>query len=137
MIPIPSDLENKEAAFTDVSEGLGRYEFTLGGNWEYDHGYFDRYLDDAHKVWVRVPFRVTSGTFEGDAAGSDAVIRLDRPFVLKHVYNEGLDLKADAMVYKALVDQFQTPVDKDAEVEDQWVAEAKALLREVEASVLH
>jgi hypothetical protein len=137
MIPIPSALENKEAAFANVSEDLGRYEFTLGGNWEYDHGYFDRCLDEARMVWIRVPFRVTSGSFDGDSASSDAVIQLDRPFVLKHIYNEGLDLEADAMMYKALVDQFQTPVDKDARVEEKWIAEAKSLLKEVEASVLH
>jgi hypothetical protein len=136
MIPIPSPLEKKEAAFVNIYGQLSRHEFTLGGNWEYDHGYFDRYLDVEHKVWIRIPFQVTSGTFDGDSSSSDAVIQLERPFVLKHLYNDGLDLKADTMVYKALVDQFQAPVDKDAAVEDEWVKEARHVLDRVEAAFL-
>lgn len=137
MIPLDSKLENREAAFTNLNDFLGRYEFTLGGNWEYDHGYFDRYLDEEHKVWVRVPFTVTHGTFDGDSDASDAVVKLGQPFLLKHLYNDGLDSKADAMIYKALVNQFQTPVDKDAPVEGKWVDEAMELLSRVEQGLVH
>ncbi len=31
-----------------------------------------------------------------------------------------------------MIDQFQEPLDKDAPVEDKWVAQAKSLLKEVE-----
>lgn len=137
MIPLTSSLENREEAFADVNDYLGRYEFTLGGNWDYDHGFFDRYLDEEHKVWIRIPFRVTHGDFDGDSSVSDAVVKLGQPFVLKHLYNDGLDQEADAMVYKALVDQFQSPVDKDAPVEDKWLAEAQQLLRKVEQGLVH
>lgn len=136
MIPVSSSIANKEAAYPELCKLLSSQEFALGGNWEYDHGYFDRYLDQEHMVWVRIPFKVTGGNFEGDCAASNATIRLEQPFVLKHVYNEGLDLKADAMVYKALVDQFQSPVDPDAPVESHWVNEAKNVLKRVEAELL-
>lgn len=133
MIGIESTLENLEAGFSSLYSKLEQSDFTLGSNWEYDHGYFDRYLDVEHKVWVRIPFQVTSGTFDGDSAASDAVIRLGAPFVLKHVYNEGLDPHADASVTKALVDQFQSPVEMDAPVEAMWVAKAQELLAQTEA----
>lgn len=136
MIPLTSKLENREAAFKNVRDYLGQYEFTLGGNWEYDHGYFDRYLDEEHTLWVRIPFAVTHGTFDGDSDASDAVVRLGQPFVLKHLYNDGLDRQADVMVYKALVDQFQSPVNKDAPVEPRWVEEAESLLRKVEQGLV-
>jgi hypothetical protein len=137
MIPISSSLEGREAAFANLEDYLGQYEFTLGGNWEYDHGYFDRYLDEEHKVWIRVPFEVTNGTFDGDSDSTDAVVRLGQPFVLKHMYNDGLDRQADLMVTKALVDQFQSPVDSDAPLERQWVEKAEGLLRKVEQGLVH
>lgn len=137
MIPLSSAIENREAAFLNLNDYLGQFEFALGGNWEYDHGYFDRYLDEEHKVWVRIPFTVTSGTFDGDNDSSDAVVKLGQPFVLKHLYNDGLDHEADAMIYKALVDQFQAPVDKDAPVERQWVTKAEELLKKVEQGLVH
>jgi hypothetical protein len=137
MISINSTLENREAGFANVNDYLGQFEFTLGGNWEYDHGYFDRYLDEEHKLWIRIPFTVTRGTFDGVNDASDAVVKLGRPFVLKHLYTDGLDKNADAMMVKALVDQFQTPVDKDAPVEPQWVSEAESLLRKVEQGLVH
>jgi len=137
MKQLTSSVENYEAAFINLIDYLGEYEFALGGNWEYDHGYFDRYLDHEHKVWLRIPFQVTHGTFDGDSDDCDAVVKLGSPFVLKHLYNDGLDLSADTMVVKALVDQFQSPVDKDAPVEPEWVEKAKALLSKVEQGLPH
>lgn len=132
MIPLTSALEQREDAFTHWNDYLGRYEFTLGGNWEYDHGYFDRSLDKERKVWLRIPFRVTHGAFDGENDDSDAVIRLGRPFVLKHLYNEGLDGEAAAKLYGSLLDQFQEPVNQDAGIEARWLDKAKQLLRQVE-----
>ncbi|OXM86628.1 YugN family protein [Paenibacillus rigui] len=135
MIPINSSLVNREEAFDQVRNQLHQFEFALGGNWDYDHGYFDRYLDEAHKVWLRIPFQVTRGTLEGDTDATEASIRLGQPFVLKHLYNEGLDSEAHVKTMGALIDQFQEPVDKDAPVEDKWVAQAKKLLSEVERTL--
>ncbi|MFH5185881.1 YugN family protein [Paenibacillus sp. TAB 01] len=135
MIPLQSGLVNREEAFDQVREALHRFEFALGGNWDYDHGYFDRYLDEAHKVWLRIPFQVTHGALDGDTEATDAIIRLGEPFVLKHLYNEGLDREAQVNTLGALVNQFQEPVDKDAAVEDKWVQQAKRLLTEVEHSM--
>ncbi|WNQ10192.1 YugN family protein [Paenibacillus aurantius] len=132
MITLTSALENKQAAYVNIQSYLEDYGFTIGGNWEYDHGYFDANLDEAQKIWVRIPFTVIHGTFDGDTKESDAVIRLGKPFALKHLYEEGLDNEARPMVSAALVNQFQDPVDKDAEIEQKWLDEAENLLKRVE-----
>ena len=134
MVPLHSKLTGKEEAFEKVRHQLHAFEFTLGGNWEYDHGCYDRYLDEAHKVWLRIPFEATHGRLDGDTDSTDAVVRIGEPFVLKHLYNEGLDKEAQVSTYGALMNQFQEPVDKDAGVEGKWIEEAKALLSKVESS---
>lgn len=135
MIAILSELEDRVEGFVSLSDFLDNYEFTLGGNWDYKHGYFDKYLDEAHMVWLRIPFEVTSGTMDGSSENSDAVVKLGTPFVLKHIYNEGLDSEAVPNVYGSLINQFQEPVDKDAAIEAHWVDQAKSLLNEVERSI--
>jgi hypothetical protein len=132
MILLDSALAEREEAFDKVRTFLHGFEFVLGGNWDYEHGYFDRYLDEGHKVWLRIPFEVTHGALDGDSETTDAVIHIGSPFVLKHVYNEGLDKEAQVRTYGALIDQFQEPVDKDAPVESDWVEKAKQLLRQIE-----
>jgi hypothetical protein len=132
MKPLTSKLEQVHESFDSVRAHLQQHEFVLGGNWDYDHGYFDRNLDEANKVWLRIPFQVVTGRLEGDMEATDAFVQIGTPFVLKHVYNEGLDSEAEAESYGALIDQFQTPLDVDGEVEDKWVQEASQLLNEVE-----
>lgn len=137
MKPIQSALENRTNEFDRVKNHLEQFRFTLGGNWEYDHGCFDRALDDANKVWLRLPFEVTHGGLEGpDTPNPGTDILMGTPFVLKHVYNEGLDAEAVPRTFGALIDQFQDPIDKDASVEEHWVSKATELLREVEQGLL-
>ncbi|KPV55076.1 hypothetical protein QJ48_35120 [Paenibacillus sp. A3] len=133
MVPLDSTLQGREEPFEHVRSYLHEHEFALGGNWDYEHGSFDRYLDEGHKVWLRIPFEVTSGVLDGDTDSTDAFVRIGTPFVLKHVYNEGLDQEAQARTYGALMDQFQEPLDKDGTVEDKWVDRAASLLREIES----
>lgn len=136
MVPLHSPLESREEAFVNMSRSLAEHNFTLGGNWDYDHGCFDRNLDEAQKVWIRIPFQVTHGTFDGDSPQSDAVIQLGQPYVLKHLYKQDVDdSEAGANVVGALVNQFQEPEDKDAEIETHWVEQAKQVLREVESKL--
>ncbi|NHN29229.1 YugN family protein [Paenibacillus agricola] len=134
MIPLESGLTNHEEAYQQVSHYLHEFDFALGGNWDYDHGYFDRYLDEAHQVWLRIPFEVTHGVLDGDTESTDAVVCIGTPFILKHIYNDGLDKEAQFHTYGGLIDQFQEPLDKDALVEDEWVTKAKEMLGKVEAS---
>jgi hypothetical protein len=134
MIPLSSKLENRELEYVEVRRLLGEYDFSIGGSWDYDHGSFDRTLDEEQKVWLRVPFSVTNGNIDAEADENDAKIRIGQPFVLKHLYNDGQDETAQARVVGALIDQFQSPTDPDAHIEPHWVDKANAALREAEAA---
>lgn len=133
MKPIQSVFENRIEDFDRMKDYLYRYQFTLGGNWDYDHGCFDRSLDDANKVWLRLPFEVTRGRLEGaETPNPGTQIRIGTPFVVKHLYNDGEDPEAVARTIGALFDQFQDPIDSDASLEEAWVRKGTELLREVE-----
>jgi hypothetical protein len=132
MVPLPSELENREEDFGKIQATLVRHQFSLGGNWEYDHGSFDRFLDEGHKVWLRLPFKVTRGHLDGETVNEDTFIRMGTPFVLKHIYNEGLDGEAQVRTLGGMVDQFQEPVDNDADIEQKWVDQANLVLKDVE-----
>ncbi|UVI31792.1 YugN-like family protein [Paenibacillus spongiae] len=132
MIPLSSKLQDNEQEFVEMRTKLANYNFSLGGNWEYDHGSFDRSLDEANMVWLRLPFDVTNGNLDGETTDNDAKIRFGQPFVLKHVYEEGLDSDAQSGALGSFVDQFQSPSDPDAEIEPHWVDKAKQVLGELE-----
>lgn len=137
MKPIQSALDNRLYAYDQVWEQLGRQRFTLGGNWDYDKGCFDRALDDKNQVWLRLPFTVAVGILEGpEIAHPGMQIQLGTPFVLNHLYQEGNDDEAVPRTLGALVDQFQKPADPDASVDDVWVDKARAIWREVEQGLL-
>jgi hypothetical protein len=118
-----------EAAFTDARDQLAVSGFTIGGNWDYDRGSFDRELDEDGKVWLRLPFRVTSGELDAEKSAQDTLIRFESPFVLKHLYEEGIDRDA---VGAGMLNQFQDPADADAEIEPEWVEAGQAALTEAE-----
>src|SRR5690606_27895293 len=110
---------------------------TLGGNWDYDHGYFDRSLDERNTVWLRIPFQVTRGNFEGDTGTpEDTMIELGSPFVLKHLYEDNIDQEGQSGVMRGLIDQFQDPAQPDAELEEKWIRIAEQELSKAEAAIL-
>ncbi|MGO4185477.1 hypothetical protein BK120_11320 [Paenibacillus sp. FSL A5-0031] len=137
MIPISSVLESREQHFLETKELLESQQFTLGGNWEYAAGSFDRALDDANKIWLRIPFEVIAGHIDVGEKDNEARIILGTPYVLKHEYREGNDPEASVRVVGALFDQFQSPSNPDAEVEPQWIDRAKETLNEVEQLFPH
>lgn len=137
MIFLQSALENVEETFVHMNDQLSKFDFTIGGNWDYEQGSFDRQLDEDRKVWLRIPFTVTRGSFDGESENSDAVIQIGNPYVLRHLYNEGLDHSARMDVAGALFDQFQEPVDQDAEIDHKWVEQAEAILRQIEQKYMH
>ncbi|MCM3629215.1 YugN-like family protein [Paenibacillus glycanilyticus] len=132
MIPISSSLEARQQAFTDSRDWLQQHQFSLGGNWDYTNGSFDRALDEENKVWLRLPFEVTNGSVVDVTADTNAIITFETPYVLRHEYQEGNDPEASARVVGALFDQFQAPSNPDAHVDSKWVDKAKDVLKEVE-----
>jgi len=111
---------------------LERLGFVIGGNWDYDHGSFDRPLDDRRQVWVRLPFGVVSGRLDAEAPEQDTKIRFGTPYVLRHVYEEGLDEDAVPFGSGGVFDQFRDPADPDAEVAPHWREMAEIVLRQAE-----
>ena len=130
MIALDSKLEGVETSFTDARDKLAAIGFALGGNWNYDRGMFDRELDAEGTVWLRLPFRVTSGELDAEQRAQDTRISFDAPFVLKHVYEAGIDRDA---VNAGMLNQFQDPADADAAIEPQWVEAGRAALAEAES----
>lgn len=133
MHALPSTLTSKVRDYVVSREALSEQGFTLGGNWDYDHGSFDCALDDANKVWLRLPFDVTVGNLDGESDDNDTEIRFGQPYVLKHVYNEGLDREAQPAVMGAVLNQFSDPLDPDDKIESEWIEKAERKLREAEA----
>ena len=136
MVPLDSELDGKILDLIHSKNELERLRFTYGGNWDYEHGSFDRFLDDERTVWLRLPFRMVQGQMDADEEDTEARFRFDRPYVLRHLYREGPDLDADARTLGALIDQFQEPTDKDAHIAPEWVTEAASILREAERLLL-
>jgi hypothetical protein len=133
MYSIPSSITSQVQDYVIAKNTLSEHGFTLGGNWDYDHGSFDCSLDEANKVWLRLPFDVTVGNLDSESQESDAQIQFGQPFVLKHIYNEGLDREAQPRALGGLMDQFSDPVDPDDEIESHWIDKAKLKLDKVES----
>jgi hypothetical protein len=133
MYAILSSLTSQVQEYVIVKNALSEHGFALGGNWSYDHGSFDCALDEANKVWLRLPFDVTNGNMDSESQENDTKIRFGQPFVLKHVYNEGLDREAQPRALGAMMDQFSDPVDPDDEIESHWIDRAREKLNTVES----
>lgn len=132
MHAIPSLLTSQVKDYVTASNDLSEHGFGLGGNWEYDHGSFDCALDEANKVWLRLPFDVTIGNLDSEKQENNAKIQFGQPYVLKHIYNEGLDQEAQPRAIGGLMDQFSDPIDPDDEIESHWIDKAKQKLNTVE-----
>lgn len=132
MHAIPSVLTSQVKDYVSASNDLSEHGFGLGGNWEYDHGSFDCALDEANKVWLRLPFDVTIGNLDSEKQENNAKIQFGQPYVLKHIYNEGLDQEAQPRAIGGLMDQFSDPIDPDDEIESHWIDKAKQKLNTVE-----
>jgi hypothetical protein len=85
MISINSTLENKVQDYIHTKNELDKLDFTLGGNWDYDNGFFDRYLDDRRTVWLRIPFHMTQGELDSEVTDMEARIQLGKPYILRHL----------------------------------------------------
>lgn len=129
MYRVNSELEGKKFALIDMEDALKPLGFSIGGGWDYDGGSFDYQLghDDGY-VFLRIPFRAIDGSLDQHGA----IVEVMQPFVLKHRYEAGLDKEADVTNRNALINQFQSPVEKDADVNEQWVESARKMLQKVE-----
>ncbi len=128
-----TSIVGQEATFGVCSDVFGRHQFHLGGNWDYDHGSFDRILaeDGEATIYVRVPFDVT----EGELDAPEARIVFGTPYVIKHVAQADTTLNTEGLD-SGLLNQFQKPADPDAPLDEQWVEEGRRVVEAV-AQMLH
>ncbi|MBY6035030.1 YugN-like family protein [Fictibacillus nanhaiensis] len=133
MKAIKSKLENELIALNEAEDVLKSMGFSYGGNWDYDHGYFDYKLDDeVGYTFLRVPFEAV----EGELDKKDTVIKFGEPFLLAHKYQVGLDDYASTGNLSGSVNQFSEPQDPDASVDKKWINIGKELVNKVEHALL-
>lgn len=126
MIPIESSITGKQYKLQYLEEKLKPKGYVIGGNWEYDRGSFDYKMnDEGQYLYLRVPFVAVKGAL--DERGTE--VELQQPFLLAHQYESGID---ETVEHAGMLNQFQTPTDKDASFPEEWVEKGVQLVRELE-----
>ncbi|BAB07060.1 YugN-like family protein [Halalkalibacterium halodurans] len=139
MIELQSQVENKIISLKELKNKLEPLGYSIGGGWEYDHGYFDYKIDEdgGGYTFLRVPFQAV----DGDLEQRRVQVRLGRPFLLNHKYEEGFDEEPNpfnglvGMNTAGLFNQFTKPVDKDAQVDAKFFPVAQNLIQELEMAL--
>lgn len=126
MISFQSEIEGKEAVFGEIVEPFAMEGFDLGGNWEYDGGYFDHALEQegGETIYVRLPVEVTRGQLDD----AQANLKFLRPLIVRHVVHTGID---DDVGSAGLMNQFQSPIEKDGDIynEQQRIEKARQAIQ--------
>ena len=129
MIEITSNLAGKQFDLYKLEQLLKPKGYVIGGNWEYDRGFFDyKIADENGYQFLRLPFMAVDGQLDTHSC----TVELGQPFLLTHIYQEGLDDHAHSDNSSATFNQFQEPVDKDACTPEKFQDVGKELVREVE-----
>lgn len=117
MIHLDTDIEGKQMTFGYAQKALKKEGLVLGGSWDYHWGMFDGVMhrEGGETIYIRLPFQV----LEGELDRKDAVIEFEKPFVIKHVVNVGLDTDADSLTATTGLNQFQKPLDTDGYIHDK------------------
>jgi YugN-like family len=134
LIEIQSELEGKHFDLFKLEQLLKPMGYSIGGNWDYDHGAFDYKIDDeVGYQFLRLPFKAIDGQLDSKSC----TVKLQRPFLLSHKYQRGIDDHAEIGNASASFNQFQEPVDKDASFPEKYIEVGKSLVREAEIALLH
>lgn len=117
MLHLETDMEGKQMTFGYAKKMLKEHGFVLGGDWEYDGGIFDNVMhrESGETFYIRMPFEV----LEGELDKSNALIEFQKPFVIKHVVNVGLDKDVNSLLTTTGLSQFQEPLDNDGYIHDK------------------
>lgn len=117
MIHLETDMEGKQMYFGEAQKLLNKFGISMGSSWEYDSGMFDGMMhrDGGETIYIRLPFQVLEGILDR----RDAFIEFEKPFVIKHVVNEGLDTDENSLLTATGFSQFQEPLDRDGYIHDK------------------
>ncbi|MEI5907767.1 YugN-like family protein [Bacillus spongiae] len=134
MIEVPSRLEGQTFQLYKLEQELEPLGYTIGGNWDYDHGYFDYKLGkEGGYQFLRIPFKAIDGQLDSRSVS----VKFGKPFLLAHTYQRGLDDYADAGTFSGIINQFSEPQDKDASFPEEYIEAGKQCVKEVESVLLH
>jgi hypothetical protein len=133
MIEVQSTIENHQYKLIDLEKKLKPLGYDIGGNWDYDHGYFDYKMNDEEGTYLYL--RVPISAIEGQLDQKGVIVQLGKPFLLAHKYHTGLDDHVDDP--NPWVNQFSEPVDSDAQFPQQWILTGQNLVRELESILLN
>jgi hypothetical protein len=129
MIELSSKIEGQHYQLYKLEQLLKPLGYSIGGGWEYDHGYFDYKIDDeVGYQFLRIPFQ----SIDGQLDSRGATVQLGKPFLLSHKYQIGVDDHASAGAMSGSFNQFQEPQDPDASVSEEYVHTGKELVKELE-----
>lgn len=134
MKAIESEISGKEYPLIELESKLKPHGYAIGSGWDYDHGSFDYQLsNEGGYVFLRVPFEAIEGALDRDGC----IVKLGEPFVLHHKYRTEKDQEeADITNMNAAFNQFQTPLEKDAEVSNDFIEAGKQRVGELERHLL-
>jgi hypothetical protein len=131
MIEVPSRLEGQAFNFYNLEQELKPIGYVIGGNWDYDHGYFDYKIDDeVGYQFLRVPFKSVDGQLDSQ----NTTVQMGRPFLLSHQYQIGLDDHVGDN--SPTFNQFSEPQDPDAQFPKKYIDLGKSLVKELEDLLL-
>ncbi|RFU70810.1 hypothetical protein D0469_05030 [Peribacillus saganii] len=133
MKELSSKLEGQVMELYKLEQILKPKGYDIGGGWEYDSGYFDYKINEQNGYqFLRIPFEAADGQL--DERG--VTVRLGKPFLLAHQYQDGLDEDARVGNLSASVNQFQEPANPDAPVSENYVKLGQSLIKDLEQDIL-
>ncbi|WP_413378728.1 YugN-like family protein [Alkalihalobacillus sp. 1P02AB] len=135
MLALPSAVEGKQFKLKHLEDELKPLGYSIGGNWDYDHGFFDYKIDQQEQyIFFRLPFKAIDG--ELDQRGVS--VELGQPFLLAHEYQSGIDNEdtPGSGVLVSSINQFSSPTNKDAEIPSKFMTVAQNLISELELTLL-
>ncbi len=134
VIEISSSLEGKHYQLYKLEQELKPLGYSIGGNWDYDHGYFDYKIDEeVGYQFLRLPFTSVDGQL--DSRG--ATVKFGKPFLLSHKYQIGLDDHASTGNLSGSFNQFSEPQDSDASFPEEYIEVGRELVKELEQTLFH
>lgn len=131
MIELQTNLPGKKVIYGDACKVLEEYGLSMGGNWDFDRGMFDGILyDDGNdKIYLRLPFSVLDGMLDDEAT----LIKFEKPFIVRHILNIGLDNEESQLLTAVGLEQFQSPDAPDAPIyREEWVIKGEEVVSHVE-----
>jgi hypothetical protein len=136
VITISSKIEGLQIPYGILQEQLEPEDFHLGGGYDYDHGYLDKPLDWESDQGYRYYLRIPLYTVKGELESRNAIVKIGKPFIIKHEFLTKNDPSGDIGLVSSLVNQFSKPVPSaDEPIDDKWIQRAEKVIQTIESKL--